>query len=73
LQDLELAELELRVANTVRWNLEQVLEQRDPPAHQRGDDPGSLAQVPQMCVPGKGHEDVGEDEQDDRLGDNRHA
>src|SRR5216110_1740611 len=73
LKNLELAELELRMPDAVRRHLKQILEQRDPPAHQRGDDPGPLAQVPQVCVPGERHEDVREDEQDDRFGNDRHA
>src|SRR5437667_2078648 len=73
LKDLELAELQLRMTDAVRRHLQQILEQRDPPAHQRGDDPGPLAQMPEVCVPGERHEDVGEDEQDDGFGNDRHA
>src|SRR5207253_11177960 len=73
LQDLELAELQLGVADAVGRDLQQVLEQRDSPAHQCGDDPRPLAQMPQMGIPGKGHEDVGEDQQYDSFGNDRHA
>src|SRR6266513_2853131 len=73
LQNLELAQLQLRVTDAVRRHLEQILEQREPPARKRRDDPGPLAQVPQVCVPGEGHENVGQDEQNDGLGDYRHG
>src|ERR1041385_563515 len=73
LDDLELAELERGMADAVRWDLKQILEQRDAPAHERGDDPGPLAEISQVRIPGERHEDVGTDEQKDGLGDDRHA
>src|SRR5206468_6619065 len=45
LEDLELAELQLGVADAVGGHLEQVLEQRDPPAHERRHDPWLLAEM----------------------------
>ena len=72
LHDLELAELELRVADAVGGHLQQVFEQGDAPARERGDEPGPAAQVLQVRVPCEGHEDVGEDEQEGCLENDRH-
>ena len=73
MQDLELAKIEARVADAVGRHLDQILEQRDSPAHQRRDDPRSLAQVFEMRVPRKGHEDIRNHQQDDGLRDDGHA
>src|SRR5262249_46475006 len=49
-----------------------VLEQRDPPAHERGDDPGLVSQVPKVAVPRERHEDVRAGEKRDRRESNVH-
>src|SRR5262249_19551934 len=58
LEDLQLPETEHGVTDAVRRNLDQVLEERDAPARERGDDPRTPAQVLQVRVPGEGHEHV---------------
>src|SRR6185369_14555483 len=52
--------------------LQQVLEQGDPPADDRGDPPRTVAQVLEVRVPGERHEDVGRDEQAGGTQDDGH-
>jgi hypothetical protein len=47
-------------ADSVRRNLQQVLKERDAPAHQCGDEPRLVAKLFQMGVSGKRHEYVAE-------------
>lgn len=49
-----------------------VLEQRDAPRNQGGDPPRLFVQVLEMGVPGEGHEDIGQRQQDDRLPQHRY-
>src|SRR5215208_5054702 len=44
-------------------DLEQVLEEGDRPAHEGGDVPLPVGEVPEVGVPGEGHEDVGRGQQ----------
>jgi hypothetical protein len=60
LHDLELAECERSVADPVCGNLEQILEQRDAPAHERRDVPFAIVERAKMAVPGERHENVRE-------------
>ena len=73
LQNFQLAEGQNRVADSVGRNLEQVFEKSDPPADQRRNEPGFGAQIPQMCIPGKGHEDIAAAEEEDREADFAHG
>ena len=45
-----------------------VFEQRNPPADERRHIPGLVRQILQVAVPGKGHEDVGQEQQQRGLG-----
>jgi hypothetical protein len=69
LHDLELPEREHRVADPVGRDLQQVFEQRDAPARQRGDPPRPALHVAQMRIPGEGHEQVRRGQQ--QCGDER--
>jgi hypothetical protein len=69
LQDLELRQRHDGIADAVARDLQQVLEQRDAPAGQRRDEPFAVGEVPQVGVPGEGHEHVGSGEQQDRACD----
>ena len=51
------------VADAIGGHLHQVFEQRDAPAHERGDDPGLRRHVLEVRVPGERHEDVRNDQQ----------
>ena len=64
LDHFELHGREAAIAKAVGWYLKAVLEEGDAPAD---DDhlPKRLRLVFQVAVPGEGHEDVGEDEQND--------
>src|SRR5262249_32253950 len=73
LQELELIEPQRAVADAVRRDLQQVLEEGDAPTDQRGDEPRLAAQVAQMRVPGEGHEDVRKDQQENGEGDTLHG
>ena len=59
LDDLQLGQREPPVAEPVGRHLDQVFEEGDAPAHQDGDQPVPGAQVPQVRVPGEGHENIG--------------
>src|SRR4030095_6317797 len=72
LHDLQLGKVERRVADSVGWHLEAVLDERDAPACQDGDDERTRAEVFQVRVPGKGHEDIRGDEKEDRFDQDRH-
>src|SRR6478672_8670282 len=62
LKDLELPQRQRRVSNAVGRDLKQILEQRNSPAHKRGDVPLPVVQVTKMSVPRKRHEYVRENE-----------
>ena len=64
LHDLELHGAESSCADAVGGYLETVLKQRDAPTDE-DHLPQSLIAELQVAVPGNGHEDVGEDEQND--------
>jgi hypothetical protein len=64
LQDLQLGERDAgAVAEAIGRDLEQVLEERDAPAHERGDVPRARLQVLQVPVPRERHEKVGRGQQ----------
>ena len=66
LRDLQLRQRHAAgVADAVARHLQQVLEQGDAPADERGDDPRPLVEVLEVAVPGEGHEDVRGGEQRD--------
>ena len=65
LHDLELSDAEDLVTDTVRRDLEQVFEQGNTPGDQGGDEPGPVSKISQVGIPGEGHEDVGNDQEDD--------
>src|SRR5262245_54174532 len=52
LEDLELAQLELRIADAVRGHLQEILEESDTPTGERRHNPGLLVELLQMRVPG---------------------
>jgi hypothetical protein len=54
-------------ADAVGRNLQQILEQGDTPAGERGDQPRLVAHVLQMRIPGKSHEDAGKRKQNQGL------
>ena len=64
LDGLELDSGELVAADPVGGDLEAVLEEGDPPASKNDEEEGS-APLLQVAIPGKGHEDVGEGEEDE--------
>ena len=63
LRNFELSEAEALKADSVGGHLQQVLEQSDAPTCQRSKPPWLVRQILQVRIPGKGHEDIGEDEQ----------
>ena len=63
LNHFELDHAEAAVAKAVGWNLEAILKEGDAPADEDDLPEGVLTEF-QVAVPGNGHEDVGEDEQD---------
>jgi hypothetical protein len=68
LRDLQLRQrVAAGVPDAVGRHLQQVLEQRDAPAQQRGHEPGLVGQVLQVAVPGEGHEHVAQHEQPEGL------
>src|SRR5690606_2485712 len=64
LQNLQLADAHDLIADAVPRHLQQVLEQRNAPADESGDEPRPRAQLFQMGVPGESHEDVAHTEQE---------
>ena len=66
LQYFKLSQTEPAVADTVGRHLNQVLEKCDSPADGYSDQPVPGAQVFQMRILGKGHEDIGYGQQDNR-------
>ena len=52
-------------ADAVGRHLQEILEKRDAPANERGDEKWLVAQILQVAIPGKGHEAVGADEKED--------
>src|SRR5262249_31486589 len=56
-------------ADAVGRDLQQVLEERDAPGHERGDPPRLRAEVLQVPVPREGHEQVGRRQQECRQHD----
>src|ERR1700687_3501824 len=68
LNGLELRGRKLVRANAICRNLETIFEEGDAPTGQ-DDFPQSLAAVFEMAIPGEGHEDVREDQQQDRSAD----
>ena len=65
LGDLQLRQAHaLGVADAVGRHLQQVLEERDPPARERRDEPLPVVEVLQVRVPGERHEHVAESQQD---------
>ena len=73
LQHLQLREIQRRVADAVCRHLEQVLEERDAPAHEHRDDPRFGAEILEVGVPGERHEDVRADEQNGGRDDDAHG
>src|SRR5688572_68335 len=73
LDQLELPDREHGVADAIARHLQHVLEERDAPAHERGDDPGPLVELFQMRVPRERHEDVAAREQEDSETDVAHV
>ena len=65
LNDLELGHAEYAVSDSVRRDLEEILEQRDTPADQSRDHPRFVAKLLEMGIPRKGHEDIAHREQED--------
>ena len=65
LHDLELDRRELSRPPTVCRNLEAVLDERNQPIHQDHDHQRRLLEL-QMPVPSQCHEDVGDDEEENR-------
>ena len=63
---------QLRVADAVGGHLQQVLEQGDAPADERGNEPRLRAELLQMRVPRERHEDVRQNQQDHGLRDDGH-
>jgi hypothetical protein len=66
LSDFELRKAEDRVPDPIGRDLQEVFKEGDPPAYQRCCDPRLFVHVFEMTIPGEGHEDVGEREQDHR-------
>src|SRR5512133_2654201 len=64
LQDLQLCQVKLAITDAIGRHLEQVLEKSDPPGNCYGNQPVSGSQIFKMCVPGKGHKDIGNNQQD---------
>jgi len=71
LDDFQLREREHPKPDAVGRHLQEVLEQRDAPAHNGGDIPGTIGKVAQVRIPRDGHEHVrGNQQQNGR--DNGH-
>lgn len=66
LDRLELDDGELVAADPVSGDLEAILEEGDPPASEDDEEEGG-APVLEVAIPGEGHEDVREGEEDDGL------
>src|SRR5262245_45044856 len=69
LHHFQLAKFECPETDAIGRHLQHVLEERDAPARENGDDEGPGTQVPKVCVPGKRHEHVRKDQQHDGLDD----
>jgi hypothetical protein len=65
LENLQLSDGEDLIADTVGGNLEHIFKKGNPPADQGRHHPGFVAEFPEMGIPGKGHKDIAEAEQDD--------
>lgn len=63
LKNPELSDVHDLMTDTVCGDLDQVFEQCDAPADQRGDQPWFLSQVLQVAIPGHGHKDIAEHEE----------
>lgn len=59
LKNFQLGDVVALIADSVGRNLNQIFEQRDSPTEQRGPPPRLVLQIPKVCVPGEGHEDIG--------------
>ena len=76
LQNFELGQAEHGEADAVGGHHDQVFAQGDAPACQGGEQPGRAGKVFEVPVPGKGHEDVGTDQQthgDENWREGRHG
>lgn len=73
MQNLELAHVQLRMADAVGRHLQEIFEEGDAPTDEGGDEPGLAAHLPEMGIPGEGHEDVTEDEEADTDEDRVHG
>src|SRR6185437_9858677 len=71
LHDLELAESECSVSDSIRRHLQHVLEQRDPPADESRYVPRLGFEILQVGVPGERHEYVGAHQQSGSPEDHR--
>ena len=58
LQDFQLPHTQAGVADAVGGDLEHIFKQGYAPRKQGGDDPGFVAHLLEMGIPGKGHEDI---------------
>jgi hypothetical protein len=69
LHDFELPDLQacFMKTNAVGWYLQQILHQRNAPAHQRSGVLGQIGQALEMTVPRKCHEHIGSDQQQNSL------
>ena len=65
LKNLELRKRQYSESNSIGWNLKEIFEQRDSPAHYCRDVPFAVVQRSQMSVPRERHEDVRKNEQAD--------
>ena len=60
LKNLQLAYIHRLMADSIRWNLNQVLEESDPPAYQSRNDPGAMRQILEVAIPGECHKNITE-------------
>jgi hypothetical protein len=67
LGNLELCQRKLGMTDAVRRYLKKVFRQSDAPAEQRSDPPGFIREIAQMGIPGKGHENIRQDQEADKL------
>ena len=73
LEDLQLPQVHYRIAQAVGRDLDQVFQEGDAPTGQGGQVPGFAAQVFQMGIPGEGHEEIGQGQQDGAFDDDGHG
>ena len=73
LQNFELAQVQLLVANAVGRHLQQVFKQRNAPTDQGGNKPGLGTEFAQVGIPGKGHKNVAQQQQKNRPINRAHS